>query len=43
MHKNRSPTPHDLVFKTFLSRMETARDFIAIHLMRLCSTAAWPR
>mgnify|MGYP000092989417 FL=1 len=32
MHKNRSPTPHDLVFKTFLSRMETARDFIAIHL-----------
>lgn len=40
MHKNRSPTPHDLVFKTFLSRMETARDFIAIHLppalLRLC-------
>ena len=40
MHKNRSPTPHDWVFKTFLSRMETARDFIAIHLpsalLRLC-------
>ena len=40
MHKNRSPTPHDLVFKTFLSRIETARDFIAIHLpsalLRLC-------
>lgn len=32
MRKNRTPTPHDLVFKTFLSTMETARDFIAIHL-----------
>lgn len=32
MPKKRSPTPHDLVFKTFLSQMETARDFIAIHL-----------
>lgn len=40
MRKNRTPTPHDLVFKTFLSTMETARDFIAIHLppalLRLC-------
>lgn len=25
-------TPHDAVFKTFLSRVETARDFIKIHL-----------
>lgn len=33
-------TPHDAVFKTFLSRAETARDFITLHLppalMRLC-------
>ncbi|MFP5597800.1 Rpn family recombination-promoting nuclease/putative transposase [Kluyvera sp. 142486] len=40
MRKNRTPTPHDLVFKTFLSTAETARDFIAIHLppalLRLC-------
>ena len=40
MRKNTTPTPHDLVFKTFLSTMETARDFIAIHLppalLRLC-------
>lgn len=40
MRKNNAQTPHDLVFKTFLSRMETARDFIAIHLppalLRLC-------
>ena len=25
-------TPHDAVFKTFLSRVETARDFIELHL-----------
>ncbi|MGS3108060.1 Rpn family recombination-promoting nuclease/putative transposase, partial [Escherichia coli] len=25
-------TPHDVVFKTFLSRVETARDFIELHL-----------
>jgi len=25
-------TPHDAVFKTFLSRVETARDFIQVHL-----------
>lgn len=25
-------TPHDAVFRTFLSRVETARDFIEIHL-----------
>lgn len=41
MSKNRTPTPHDLVFKTFLSRMETARDFITLHLppalLRLCN------
>ena len=33
-------TPHDAVFKTFLSRVETARDFIEIHLppalVRIC-------
>ena len=33
-------TPHDAVFKTFLSRLETARDFIEIHLppalIRIC-------
>ena len=33
-------TPHDAVFKTFLSRVETARDFIEIHLppalIRIC-------
>lgn len=41
MRKNRTPTPHDLVFKTFLSRMETARDFITLHLppalLNLCN------
>ncbi|ECG8588575.1 Rpn family recombination-promoting nuclease/putative transposase [Salmonella enterica subsp. salamae] len=40
MRKNRTPTPHDLVFKTFLSTMETARDFITLHLppalLQLC-------
>lgn len=40
MRKNRTPTPHDLVFKTFLSTLETARDFITIHLppalLQLC-------
>nr|WP_318384893.1 Rpn family recombination-promoting nuclease/putative transposase [uncultured Enterobacter sp.] len=34
-------TPHDAVFKTFLSRTETARDFIEIHLppslKRICN------
>lgn len=25
-------TPHDAIFKTFLSRVETARDFIELHL-----------
>lgn len=33
-------TPHDAVFRTFLSRVETARDFIEIHLppslMQIC-------
>lgn len=33
-------TPHDAVFKTFLSRVETARDFIEVHLppalIRIC-------
>lgn len=28
----RTPTPHDAVFKTFLSHAETARDFMRIHL-----------
>ena len=32
MHKNSTPTPHDAVFKTFLSHPETARDFMALHL-----------
>lgn len=40
MQKSRTPTPHDLVFKTFLSTLETARDFITIHLppalLQLC-------
>ncbi|MDR2261067.1 MAG: Rpn family recombination-promoting nuclease/putative transposase, partial [Azoarcus sp.] len=27
-----SPTPHDALFKTFLSRPETARHFLEIHL-----------
>lgn len=40
MRKNRTPTPHDLVFKTFLSTIETARDFITLHLppalLQLC-------
>ncbi|EAN4944153.1 Rpn family recombination-promoting nuclease/putative transposase [Salmonella enterica] len=40
MRKNRTPTPHDLEFKTFLSTMETARDFITLHLppalLQLC-------
>lgn len=40
MRKNRTPTPHDLVFKTFLSTMETACDFITLHLppalLQLC-------
>ncbi|MCS5880060.1 Rpn family recombination-promoting nuclease/putative transposase [Klebsiella variicola subsp. variicola] len=33
-------TPHDAVFKTFLSRVETARDFIELHppssLIQIC-------
>lgn len=33
-------TPHDAVFKTFLSCAETARDFISLHLptqlLQLC-------
>ena len=32
MHQNSTPTPHDAVFKTFLSHPETARDFMALHL-----------
>ncbi len=32
MKKNSTPTPHDAVFKTFLSHPETARDFMALHL-----------
>jgi len=27
-----TPTPHDAVFKTFLSPTQTARDFITLHL-----------
>lgn len=32
MKKKNTPTPHDAVFKTFLSHPETARDFMALHL-----------
>lgn len=32
MKKNSTPTPHDAVFKTFLSHPQTARDFMALHL-----------
>jgi len=32
MNKNQTPTPHDAVFKTFLSHPDTARDFMALHL-----------
>ena len=28
----RSPTPHDLTFKQFLTHPETARDFMQLHL-----------
>ncbi|WP_208952121.1 Rpn family recombination-promoting nuclease/putative transposase, partial [Rahnella sp. ChDrAdgB13] len=30
--KKTTPTPHDAVFKTFLTHPETARDFLQIHL-----------
>ncbi|MCZ4061093.1 Rpn family recombination-promoting nuclease/putative transposase [Pantoea sp. LMR881] len=32
MKSNSTPTPHDAVFKTFLSHPQTARDFMALHL-----------
>lgn len=32
MKKNNTPTPHDAVFKTFLSHPRTARDFMELHL-----------
>ena len=32
MKKKSTPTPHDAVFKTFLSHPDTARDFISLHL-----------
>lgn len=32
MKKNKTPTPHDAVFKTFLTHPETARDFLEFHL-----------
>nr|WP_233593015.1 Rpn family recombination-promoting nuclease/putative transposase [Pantoea deserta] len=32
MKKSQTPTPHDAVFKTFLSHSATARDFMAPHL-----------
>ena len=32
MKNNSTPTPHDAVFKTFLSHPQTARDFMALHL-----------
>ncbi|WP_279027980.1 Rpn family recombination-promoting nuclease/putative transposase [Gibbsiella quercinecans] len=30
--RNRSPTPHDLAFKQFLTHPDTARDFMQLHL-----------
>ncbi|WP_350307437.1 Rpn family recombination-promoting nuclease/putative transposase, partial [Photorhabdus viridis] len=32
MKKKNTPTPHDAVFKQFLSHIDTARDFLEIHL-----------
>lgn len=32
MKRSSTPTPHDAVFKTFLSHPHTARDFMALHL-----------
>jgi len=32
MKNNPTPTPHDAVFKTFLSHPDTARDFMTLHL-----------
>lgn len=32
MHSSSSPTPHDAVFRHFLSQVDTAHDFLAIHL-----------
>lgn len=41
MCEKTTSTPHDAIFKTFLSRVETARDFIMLHLppalLRLCN------
>ena len=34
MKKKAAPTPHDAVFKQFLTHPETARDFLDIHLPR---------
>ncbi|POP41369.1 ISNCY family transposase [Superficieibacter electus] len=40
MCEKTASSPHDAIFKTFLSRVETARDFIQLHLppalLRLC-------
>ncbi|WP_164834975.1 Rpn family recombination-promoting nuclease/putative transposase, partial [Photorhabdus temperata] len=32
MKRKNTPTPHDSVFKKFLSHIDTARDFLEIHL-----------
>ncbi len=32
MKKKNTPTPHDAIFKQFLSHIDTARDFLEIHL-----------
>ncbi|WP_155806709.1 Rpn family recombination-promoting nuclease/putative transposase, partial [Photorhabdus temperata] len=32
MKRKNTPTPHDAVFKQFLSHIDTARDFLEIHL-----------
>ncbi|HDU4323529.1 TPA: Rpn family recombination-promoting nuclease/putative transposase, partial [Klebsiella aerogenes] len=35
MEKSTTSTPHDAVFKKFLTHTDTARDFLSIHLSPL--------
>ncbi|MBP2198855.1 Rpn family recombination-promoting nuclease/putative transposase [Pantoea cypripedii] len=43
MKEKHTPTPHDAVFKTFLSHPTTARDFMSLHLppdlLKICDLA----
>jgi predicted transposase/invertase (TIGR01784 family) len=43
MKINNTPTPHDAIFRTFLSHPDTARDFISLHLppalLKICNLA----